>query len=98
MAKSFYIKCKSLYSLPEFASKTQRIQVANGQCASILFVIPVIIDVHGHRFEICTLASEIHENVDLVIGIKCIQVRKCNKCKGLLFKISASASAHIPRT
>ena len=36
----------------------------------MLFVILVIIDVHGHRFEIYTLVSEIHENVDLVLGIK----------------------------
>ena len=35
-----------------------------------MFVIPVIIDIHGHRFEIYTLLSEIHENVDLVLGIK----------------------------
>ena len=27
-------------------------------------------DIHGHRFEIYTLVSEIHENVDLVLGIK----------------------------
>ena len=26
-------------------------------------------DIHGHRFEIFTLVSEIHENVDLVLGI-----------------------------
>ena len=38
----------------------------------VLFVITVIIDVHGHRFEIFTLVSEIHENVDLVLGIKII--------------------------
>ena len=44
--------------------------MGNGQCVCILFVIPVIIDVHGHRFEIYTLVSEIHENVDLVLGIK----------------------------
>ena len=25
---------------------------------------------HGHRFEIYTLASEIHQNVDLVLGTK----------------------------
>ena len=37
---------------------------------SILFIIPVTIDVYGHRFEIYTLVSEIHENVDLVLGIK----------------------------
>ena len=56
--------------MQKFASKTQRIQVGNGQCVSVLFIIPVIIDVHGHRFEIYTLVSEIHENIDLVLGIK----------------------------
>ena len=66
MSKSFYMGCKSLHSLPKFASKTQRIQVVNGQYISVLFIIPVIIDVHGHRFEIYTLVSENHENVDLV--------------------------------
>ena len=50
--------------------KDKRIQVGNGQFVSVLFIIPVIIDVHGHRFEFYTLASEIHENVDLVLGIK----------------------------
>ena len=70
MLKSFYVHCKSLHSLPKFPSRTQRIQVGNGQCISVLFIIPVIIDVHGHRFEIYTLVSEIHENIDLVLGIK----------------------------
>ena len=70
MSKSFYMQCKSLHSLPKFASKTQRIQVGNGQCVGVLFIIMVFIDVHGHRFEIYTLVSEIHENVDLVLGIK----------------------------
>ena len=27
-------------------------------------------DIHGHIFEIYTLVSEIHENVDLLLGIK----------------------------
>ena len=70
MSKSFHMHCKSFHSLPKFASKTQRIQVGNCQFISVLFVIPVIIEVHGHRFEIYTLVSEIHENVDLVLGIK----------------------------
>ena len=70
MSKSFYMWCKSLHSLPKSASKTQRIQVGNVQCVSVLFIIPVIIDIHGHRFEIYTLVSEIHKNVDLVLGIK----------------------------
>ena len=37
---------------------------------NILFIIPIVIDVHGHRFEIFTLVSGIHENVYLVLGIK----------------------------
>ena len=36
----------------------------------MLFIIPVIVDIHGHRFEIYTLVSEIHENIDLVLGVK----------------------------
>ena len=48
----------------------QRIQVGSGQHVSVLFIIPVIIEIAGHRFEIYTLLSEIHENVDLVLGIK----------------------------
>ena len=35
-----------------------------------LFIIPVTVDIHGHIFEIFTLVSEIHKNVDLVWGIK----------------------------
>ena len=30
----------------------------------------MIVEIAGHRFEVYTLVSEIHENVDLVLGIK----------------------------
>ena len=30
----------------------------------------MIADIHGHRFEVFTLVSEIHDNVDLVLGMK----------------------------
>ena len=70
MSKSYYMCCKSLHSLPKFASQIQRIQVGKGQFVSVLFIIPVIIDEHRHKFEIDTLVSEIHENIDLALGIK----------------------------
>ena len=70
MSKLHYLHCKSLHSLHKFAVKTQRIQVRNGQYVSVLFVIPIIIDIHGHRFEVYTLVSEIHKNIDIVLGIK----------------------------
>ena len=57
MSKSHYLRCKSLHSLPKFASKTQRIQVVNGQYISVLFIILRVIDIHGHGFEIFMLVS-----------------------------------------
>ena len=47
----------------------QRIQVGNGQYISVLFIILVIVEIAGYRFEMYTLASEIHDNIDLVLGI-----------------------------
>ena len=70
MSKSHYLCCKSLHSLPKIASIMQRIQVGNGQFVSVLFIIPMIVDIHGHSFGIYTLVSEIHKNIDLVLGIK----------------------------
>ena len=70
MSKSYYLQCKALHALPKLSSNIQRIQMGNGQYVSVLFVIPVIIDIHRHRFEIFTLVSEIHDNVDLVMGMK----------------------------
>ena len=70
MSKSYYLRCKSLHSLPKFASKTQRIQVGNGQYVGVLFVIPVIVEINQHRLEVFMLVSGIFENVDMVLGIK----------------------------
>ena len=57
----------------------QKIQVGNEQYVNVLFVIPVIIEISGHRFEIYTLVSEIHKNVDIILGIKNVfSVRRYN--------------------
>ena len=70
MSKSYYICCKAWHSLPKFASKMQRNQVGNAQYVSVLFIIPVVVEIAENRFEIYMLVSEIHDNVDLVLGIK----------------------------
>ena len=69
MSKSHHVCYKSLHSLPKFPSRTQIIQVGNGQFIGVLFIIPVTVDIHGQRFEIHALVSEIHENVDLILRI-----------------------------
>ena len=70
MSKSYYLRCITLHDLPKLTSKTQRIQVGNGQYVGVLFVILVIIEISGHRLEVFTLVSEIFDNVDMVLGIK----------------------------
>ena len=59
-----------MHCLPKFTSKTQRIQVGNSQYVGVLFVIPVIVEICGHRLEVFILVSEIFDNVDMVLGIK----------------------------
>ena len=52
-----------------------------------LVIILVIIDVHGHRFEIYTLVSEIHENVDSVLDINNVfKLEGVINCKDCCFK------------
>ena len=70
MSKSYFMRYKSLDSLPKFMSTTTRIQVGNRQYVGVLFVIPIILTIPDHRFEIFMLVSEIHEDVVLVIGTK----------------------------
>ena len=36
MSKSYFLRCKSLHALPNFASNTERIQVGNGQYIGII--------------------------------------------------------------
>ena len=38
MSKSHHLRCKSLHSLPKFTSKTQGIQVGNGQYISVFLL------------------------------------------------------------
>ena len=64
------MQSKILHALQKLVPTTQGIQVGNGQYVAVLFVILVIIEIHGHLFEVFTLVSEIHDNVDLVLGIK----------------------------
>ena len=33
-------------------------------------LINIIVYIHGHRFEVFTLVSEIHDNVDLILGME----------------------------
>ena len=48
----------------------QRVQVGNRQFVAVFFFILVIIDVYRDKYEVFTLVSQIHVNVNLVLGMK----------------------------
>ena len=62
----------------------QRSQVGNGKYVNVLYIILVIVEIAGHRFEIYTLISEIHDNLDLVLGIKSVFESEGVLCKAVL--------------
>ena len=72
MFKTFYPICPSLHSLPMSVSRTKNILLGNGQYSGVLFVVPVVINLHEHRFQGYTLVLEIHDKVEMVMGIKTV--------------------------
>ena len=72
MFKTLYLSCPSLQSSHKCVLRTKNILVGNGQYVSVLFVIPVVINLHGHRFEVNTLLTGIHDNMDMVIIKMCM--------------------------
>ena len=82
MAKTFYLNCLSLHSL----SRTNNILVGNGQYIGVLLVIPVVINLNGHRYKAYTLVSDIYNNVDMVMG-EIVSYRSIHY-KGFMFTFS----------
>ena len=70
MSKAYYMNNPCLHSLPKFNTHIKHLQVGNGNKVATLFVIPVLISIEEHRFEVYTLVSEIQDTIDLVIGMK----------------------------
>ena len=70
MSKTFNLNCLSLQIFTKVLSKTKNILVGSGQYVGVLFVIHVVINLQGHKFEVYILVSEIHDNVDMVMGIR----------------------------
>ena len=63
------------------------IKVGNGESVNIPVIISLIITIQGHMFEIKTMLSKIHNNVDLVLGIKnFVELEGEIRMKGLTFK------------
>ena len=68
MSKGFYMRHPHLHKCPKFHPTIKNLQVGNEELAAALFVIPLVLKIYGHLFEIYTLVSEIQESMDLIFG------------------------------
>ena len=55
---------------PKFNSTIRNLQVGNEELVVTLFVIPFVFKVGNHLFEVYTLASEIQQNIDIILGVR----------------------------
>ena len=71
------MKNPCLHELPKYETHIKSLQVGNGSRVATLFVVPIIISIHSHKFEIFTLVSEIQDTIDLVFGMKtCMKLKE----------------------
>ena len=70
MSKAYFKRNKILHNLPRLKSTIKSLRVGNGNEVSAHFVIPVLLKIAGHKFEIYALVSDIQPSIDLVLGMK----------------------------
>ena len=70
MSRAYFERNKLLHNLPRLKSTIKSLRVGNGNEVSAYFVIPVVLKIAGHKFEIYALVSDIQPSIDLVLGMK----------------------------
>ena len=70
MSRAYFERNKILHGLPRLKSTIKSLRVGNGSEVNAHFVIPVLLKIAGHKFEIYALVSEIQPTIDLVLGMK----------------------------
>ena len=70
MSRAYFERNKILHNLPRLKSTIRSLRVGNGNEVSAHFVIPVLLKIAGHKFEIYALVSDIQPSIDLVLGMK----------------------------
>ena len=70
MSRAYFERNKPLHNLLRLKSTIKSLRVGNGNEVSAHFVIPVLLKIAGHKFEIYALVSDIQPSIDLVLGMK----------------------------
>ena len=86
-SKGFYMRHPHLHKYPKFHSTIRNLQVGNGELVAALFVIPLVLKICGHLFEIYTSVSEIQQSMDHIFGVKnMIEIEGEVSCQTSQFK------------
>ena len=70
MSRAYFERNKLLHNLPRLKSTIKSLRVGNGNEVCAHFVIPVLLRIAEHKFEIYALVSDIQPSIDLVLGMK----------------------------
>ena len=70
MSRAYFERNKILHGLPKLKSTIKSLRVGNGNEVNAHFVIPILLKIAGHKFELYALVSDIQPTIDLVLGIK----------------------------
>ena len=70
MSRAYFERNKLLHNLPRLKSTIKSLRVGNGHEVSAHFIIPILLKIAGHKFEIYALVSDIQPSEDLVLRMK----------------------------
>ena len=70
MSKCLYDRTTYLDKIHNLKLTCTGIKIGNGAVIFVKFLFPVQIIIQGHLFEIYTIVAALHEDIDLVIGMK----------------------------
>ena len=97
LSKDYYLAHPHLHKLPKFVSVTKGIKVGNGEVVSTLFVIPLIVAIGEHVFEVYTLVSDINGAPPLVLGVKnMVELEGDISCRLFKFKFTNRSLPFFP--
>ena len=70
MSKRFFDKSPGLHSLRRLPTVCSHLRVGDGYLIRSHFILPIVVKIFGHRFEIFTLVADLQEKDELVLGLK----------------------------
>ena len=87
MSTEFYKKNPQLHKLPKYKTIVKELRMGNGALSPAYFIIPVVLGIVRHKFEMYALVADIKGSADLVFGLKnMFEVEGEHSCRNSEFR------------